>query len=378
MSDPATPTTRLEALIAFALRRRIVRAFLRYQDAGGPMLADSVTYRALFSLFAGVFLGFSIAAIWLLAHPQAFEALVTTLERLVPGLIGAGGAIDPDELLAPVAFTIAGAFASLGLVGAALGAVGSMRSALRQISAARTEPTLFVWEILQKLWVAALVGLAFVLAAALSVFGSSALGWLLGRVGVGDIEIVSYGTDLLSMLVILGVDVLIVALLLGVLSGVRASRRALWASALLGGLALTALQLLSRLVVGGSLGNPLLASFASLITLLLWLNLSSQAILLAGAWFVTSAEEEHDRVRARFGAQSFGLRRVQRAEDAVSAATAELHAAHVALEAEHRGGGAPARGRDAQASGDGVRRQRRARDGSYVGEPARGAGASDS
>ncbi|HPZ35417.1 MAG TPA: YhjD/YihY/BrkB family envelope integrity protein, partial [Microbacteriaceae bacterium] len=185
MSDPATPATRLEALIAFALRRRIVRAFLRYQDAGGPMLADSVTYRALFSLFAGVFLGFSIAAIWLLAHPQAFEALVTTLERLVPGLIGAGGAIDPDELLAPVAFTIAGAFASLGLVGAALGAVGSMRSALRQISAARTEPTLFVWEILQKLWVAALVGLAFVLAAALSVFGSSALGWLLGRVGVG-------------------------------------------------------------------------------------------------------------------------------------------------------------------------------------------------
>ena len=365
MSDSATPRTHIEALIAFALRRRIVRAFLRYQDAGGPMLADSVTYRALFSLFAGVFLGFSIAAIWLLANPQAFEALVTMLDRLVPGLIGADGAIDPDELLAPVAFTIAGAFASLGLVGAAIGAVGSMRSALRQISGARAEHTLFVWEILQKLWVAALVGLAFVLAAVLTVFGTSALGWLLGRIGIGGTEIVSYGTDLLSVLVVLGVDVLIVALLLGVLSGVRASRRALWASALLGGLALTALQLLSRLVVGGSLGNPLLASFASLITLLLWLNLSSQAILLAGAWLATSAEEEHDRVRARFGAQTFGQRRVQRAEDAVSAASEELNAARAALEAEARGGGADARGSDAE------RRRRGERGGSLVGDRAR-------
>src|SRR5690606_671041 len=158
-------------------------------------------------------------------NPQAFEALVTMLDRLVPGLIGSGGAIDPDELLAPVAFTIAGAFASLGLVGAAIGAVGSMRSALRQITAARTEERLFVWAILQKRWVAALVGVAFVLAAVLTVFGTSALGWLLGLVGIGNTEIVSYGTDVLSVLVILGVDVLIVALLLGVLSGVRASRR---------------------------------------------------------------------------------------------------------------------------------------------------------
>ena len=78
------------------------------------------------------------------------------------------------------------------------------------------------------------------------------------------------------------------------------------------------------------MGNPLLASFASLITLLLWLNLSSQAILLSGAWLATAGAEEHDRVRARFGATTFAQRRVQLAEDAVVAATRELEAARKA------------------------------------------------
>jgi membrane protein len=36
------------------------------------MLADSVTYRALFSVFAGVLLGFSIAALWLAGNPVAW------------------------------------------------------------------------------------------------------------------------------------------------------------------------------------------------------------------------------------------------------------------------------------------------------------------
>lgn len=330
MTD-ATPSPGVVArLIAFALQRRIVRAFLLYQDNRGPMLADSVTYRALFSLFAGLFLGFSLAALWLLANPVAFDALITTLNRLIPGLIGGDGPVDPAELLQPVEFSIAGAVALLGLVGAAVGAVGAMRNALRQIADAPADDTLFIWVILKEFAVALLVGVAFVMAAGLTVFGTSAIGWVFAALGLGETAYVTLGVDLLSVGIIVALDVLVVALLLGVLPGFRASARSLWSSALIGGLALTALQLLSGVIVGGSLGNPLLASFASLITLLLWLNFSSQAILLTGAWLATSVAEERDRVRARFGASSFEQRRVQRAEDAVQAATRELDAARAA------------------------------------------------
>ena len=45
-------------ITAWALRLKPVRAFLLYSEKRGPMLADSVTYRTLFSVFAGVLLGF--------------------------------------------------------------------------------------------------------------------------------------------------------------------------------------------------------------------------------------------------------------------------------------------------------------------------------
>ena len=122
MADTTQSQGFVARLIAFALRLRIVRALLHYQDNRGPMLADSVTYRALFSLFAAVFLGFSVAALWLVANPEAFDALITMLDRLIPGLIGA---VDPAELLQPMEFTVAGIIALVGLVGAALGAASA-------------------------------------------------------------------------------------------------------------------------------------------------------------------------------------------------------------------------------------------------------------
>jgi membrane protein len=137
--------------------------------------------------------------------------------------------------------------------------------------------------------------------------------------------------------VVFALDAVAVAVLFRVLSGVRAGTKALWSGALLGAAGLTVLQQLSGLFVGGATSNPLLASFASLIALLLWLNLSSQVILIATAYIVTSVREEQDRVRYRFGATTFLQRRVQRAEDAVSAAARELEKAR-ALEADERSG----------------------------------------
>jgi membrane protein len=111
------------------------------------------------------------------------------------------------------------------------------------------------------------------------------------------------------------------------LSGLRPSARVLWPGALLGAVGLSVLQQLSNLFVGGANANPLLATFASLIALLLWLNLSCQVILIAGAYIITGVEDQTDRVKARYGASTFAQRRVQRAEFAVMAAARELEKA---------------------------------------------------
>src|SRR6478735_11665932 len=105
----------IDRVIAWALTLKPVRAFLLYLDSRGPMLADSISYRTLFSVFAGVFLGFSIASLWLADNPDVLNALIEVVDAAIPGLLGPQGLIDPSTIKAPVGFTIGGIIALVAL-----------------------------------------------------------------------------------------------------------------------------------------------------------------------------------------------------------------------------------------------------------------------
>lgn len=322
-------------IIAWALQRKPVRAFLLYSEHRGPMLADSITYRLLFAVFAAVLLGFSLAALWLSSDADAWQALITSVNSVVPGLVGTDGLIDPSDIQAPAGLSVAGVLSSIGLLGAAVGSVAQMRAALRSLADKPNEDTFFVWVLLRNLAVAIGVGVALVAAAAVTFFGTALVDVVGGWFGVpADHPLSSWGTWLLSTVVVLALDTVVIAVLFRVLSGVTASGRVLWTGALLGGVGLVVLQQLSGLFVGGARSNPLLASFAALIALLLWFNLSSQVVLIASAYILTGLEEQRDRVRARFGASTFLSRQVQRAEIAVNVAKAELDRAREAEQKE--------------------------------------------
>jgi membrane protein len=323
-------------IIARVLTFKVVRAFLLYSERRGPMLADSVTYRALFSIFAGVLLGFSFAALWLAGNPAAFQSLIASVDAVIPGLVGEGGLIDPSDIQAPAGLTVTGILATVGLVLAAIGAIGSMRMAMRSIAATPNDDILFIWVILRNLALAIGIGLALGASAVityLATFGVSILTDLFGRPTDGPIA--SVLTGVIGVIVVFILDAAAIAVLFVVLAGIRPPARALWSGAILGALGLTVLQQLSGLFVGGAGSNPLLASFASLIALLLWVNLSSQVILIATAYIVVGIDEARDRVRAKYGASTFLQRRVRQAEVAVQLATDELRRARE-LEEEER------------------------------------------
>lgn len=304
------------------------------------MLADSVTYRALFSVFAAVLLGFSIAALWLAGNPDAWDAIIAAVQSVVPGLIGEGGIIDPAALREPISISIAGAVSVVALTGSALAAVGSLRTAVRILAGNAQTDILFIWVMLRNLLLAIGVGLSFVVAAAITFIGRIGITWISGLLGISDDSPVAvWSIRIVSLLVVLALDTALIAGVFRVLSGARPAARSLWTGALLGGVGLLVLQELSGLFIGGATSNPLLASFASLLALLIWLNLSTQVILIACAYIVTTEEERRDRVRARFGATTFEQRRVQRAEAEVTMATSELRAAQKAERDARTGSG---------------------------------------
>lgn len=321
----------IRRVTAWALSLRVVRAFLVYSGARGPMLADSVTYRTLFSLFAAVLLGFSFAALWLAGNPAGLSALTSSVNSVVPGLVGPKGLLDVSSIDAPAGFTLGGILGTLGLLGAAIGAIGSLRSALRQIAGVTTDDTLIVWVLLRNLGVALGIGVALVAAALVTFVATAGLTFVRELIGVSaDSWVTAFFTWLVSTIIVLALDSAAIAVAFAALSGVRTRRSTLLRGALLGGFGLVVLQQLSGLFIGGASNNPLLATFASLIALLLWLNLSSQVILIAGAYITVATEEDHDRVRAKFGASTMIQFRVRRAEKAVQAATGELTAAREA------------------------------------------------
>ncbi|WP_449280769.1 YihY/virulence factor BrkB family protein [Leucobacter sp.] len=329
------PGGAMRRLVARALQLRLVRSYLRYSEHRGPMLADSITYRALFSVFAAVLLGFSLAALWLAGNPDAMRALTDALNAAVPGLTDV---VDPSKIEAPAGFTIVGAISLLGLVGAAISAIGSLRTALRVLADELHDDGFFLWVLLRNLLVAAAFGGLLVLAALLSVAGSFGIATVASWLGLGSGGGVADAlTRAFGIAVVLVIDTLAVALVFRLLSGVAAPARALWGGAVLGGIGLTVLQELSGLFVRGATSNPLLATFAALIALLLWFNLSAQVILLASSYIITATAETRDRVRERYGAETLAQHRRRRAEDVVHAATRELRAAEAA-EAEERGG----------------------------------------
>ena len=214
-------------------------------------------------------------------------------------------------------------------------APGKARVAIRSIADRTTDDLMFLWVLLRNLGLAIGIGAGLVASAAATILGTAGVGivteWL-GRPDEGPLEVLL--TRVVTIVAVFALDALVVAAAFFLLSGVKPSGRALWSGALLGAVGLTVLQQLSGLFVGGASSNPLLASFASLIALLLWINLSAQVILIASAYIVTGVEEDRDRVRAKYGASTFAQRRVQRAERSVQTAVGELEAAREAERAE--------------------------------------------
>ena len=312
----------IRRVIARALQLRLVRAFLLYSERRGAMLADSITYRALFSVFAAVLLGFSLAALWLGGDPEAMRALGEALDRVLPGL---SDVVDPSDVTAPVGFSIVGALSLIGLVGAAISAIGSLRTALRVLSGELHDDGFFLWTLLRNLLVGIAFGGLLVSAAVLSVLASAGVETVSQWLGLPARGAeAATAVRVLGTLIVFAIDLVAVALVFRVLSGARAPARALWAGAALGAIALTILQELSALFVRGASANPLLATFAALIALLLWLNLSAQAILIASSYIITATAERGDRVRLRYGAETFAQRRRQQAEDRLAAVKREL------------------------------------------------------
>ncbi len=281
-------TGRITALVERIRRLKPVRALEHYGRNRGPLLAGGLAFQSIFALFAALWVGFSVLGLFLRAHPGLQDAVFTLIGNAVPRLIDTGngtGAINPQLLLNAQVLGWTGAIALVGLLATALGWLAGARDAIRTIFDLPGPTTNFVLLKLKDLAIGIAFGVVVIVSAALSVFSSQATGALLGWFGIGSHSFLALAVaKVLSLALMFVLDTGVLIALYRVLSGIHLPPRTLIAGAMLGAVGLGMLKVLGTTLLGGASSNPLLASFAIIIGLLIWFNLICQVILTTAAW----------------------------------------------------------------------------------------------
>ncbi len=276
---------RVQALLAWWQRTRVARANARFGSAGGGLLTGGLAYTTLFSVFAGLTIGYTAFMAVLGGDERLRETVLRTIAQSLPGLVDTGdgrGLLKPDELQLSTGLGIAGVVAFVVLLFTAVSAIAALRTAVQAMFGVRSADNVVLGKLRE---VGAFVGiaLAVLLSAVLGIAVTTAADWLLGVLGWSDSS--GLVVRLAGVLVAFVVDAAVFVMIVRVLAGQAPPRRDLLGGAAIAGAGLGVVRLLGTSVVAGSVrSNPVLASFAVIVVLLLWINLIARIVLLAAAW----------------------------------------------------------------------------------------------
>lgn len=341
MSDRAPLRTRLEVPLerVIELKDRTLAAFpvrvwRNFSYSNGFLLSAGMSYYVLFALFALLYVAFAGAGLWLGASDAAIGALVRLMNTYIPGLIGIDGeglvSVDDVTEIAKSSGGVLGVTGAIALgvaLWTAVGAVTFTRRAVRDLFGLPFDARSY-WLLKARDFFSAIVfGGAMLVGAVVSWAGVWALeqlyhllGWSTGSWPF-DLSV-----RLLSVVVAFALDAAALALLVRFLTGTVLRWRYIWPGALLGGGAMVILQLGAGLLLSRVPGNPLLASFAVIVGLLLWCRWLAIVVLIAASFIAVTAMdhdqplEREDETAARKAEEQALLLaarvRLRRAEDA--------------------------------------------------------------
>ncbi|MFN8099142.1 MAG: YihY/virulence factor BrkB family protein [Dermatophilaceae bacterium] len=280
-----------KGLVARLKASSAMRAWKRYGDARGGLLAGGVTYFAFFSLFPAIALGFTIFGLVLRGHPGMLSRVQDAIDRQLPGFVKTDANPDgliPMQIPTGSTLSITAIIGVLGLLWAGLGWLSALRDGIRAIFGVSGQPGNFVMNKLRDLGVLATLGLGVVLVAVLNGMTSAVASTVASWIGLGG---QTWIVTLAGLVVSVLANGLLVALMLRVLSGVDLPWRALRNGAIFGGVVMTFLQTFGTRLIAGTMHNKLFASIALVVGLLAFLNLIARGMLLSAAWAANDIDD---------------------------------------------------------------------------------------
>jgi len=333
---------RLDAAVerATALTQRTlglfpVRVWRHFLQHNGFLLAAGVSYQALFAIFAAIYLVFAIAGLWLGGSEEAVDGLIAMINRYIPNLILPEGGVFTPAQVQEIAVNTTGLLSVTGLIAlgtviwTAIGWVTFSRRATRDIFGLPPDRRSYVLLKARDLLAAVIFGVSLVVGSLLSSASAAVLSWLLSLLGWDS------GSDGINISIRIGTVLVSFALMSGALAamvrfltGTSLHWHVIWPGALLGGGAMTILQYGAGFLLSYTPSNPLLATFAIFIGLLLWFRVNGVVMLVASSWIAVAAQDRDLPLLTLTDAE----RRVAEYEALLTAARIRVRKAHTARE----------------------------------------------
>ena len=275
-----------------------IRVWRHFLIHNGFLLGAGISYQALFAIFAAIYVAFAITGLWLGGNEDAVNAMIALINSYIPGLIGDNGVITTEEVQ-QVASSTSGVLGVTGLIAlgaviwTAIGWVTYSRRGVRDIFGLPPDRRSYVLLKARDLLAAIIFGAALIIGALLTWVSSWLLTWILSLVGVDSTTvIVDSSIRIGSVIVSFVINASALAALFRFLTGTSLRWRVIWPGALLGGAALTVLQFGAGLLLSYTPSNPLLATFAIFVGLLLWFKISGIIMLVAAAWIAVASKDK--------------------------------------------------------------------------------------
>ena len=296
--DKAAAGKGLKAIVrrigAYIKGARFVRAMARYSVARGALLAGGIAYSAMFAVAGALAIGFTAFSVVLGKDQRLFDSLVGHINTALPGILqtesNPEGLLDPRALIVDHPFNLVTLVSSLVLLWSAITLLGNLRVAIQAMfGIARLPHHFFIDKLLD------LSGFLVLFAGVLLSTGVTAFVQLFATYVFDFLHLPSMwgalSLKLVALLVALLVDMCVFIFLFRVMSGARAPIRDLLLGSFIGAVASAIVRFLGTQAVSSVADNPLLAPFAAIVTLLLWVNLIARITLIAAAFTANPPEQ---------------------------------------------------------------------------------------
>jgi inner membrane protein YhjD len=256
----------------------------RYQERRGDRMAAALTFFGFLSFFPLVALAYAALgyAVWF--SDQARQSLIDAINSWLPGV---SEELQVDRIAQ--ARVGAGAIGLVGLLFGGLGWVSNLRASLREMWLNDPKEGNFFLKKLGDVGLLLFLGSVLIFSVGASTLAAAASSRVLSALGLTGVPGADLGLRLLSVLVAMAFDTYIFLVLFARLSGTKARRRSLLGGAVLGAFGLQVLKQAATYLIRHTTSNPVYASFAVLVGVLIWMNLVSRFLLFTAAWTATHA-----------------------------------------------------------------------------------------